>query len=784
MNERVSYIEIDLPVCSLTYGQSPCAAAIGVTGDHKCFNTRKTCQDTANYYEKVETIRFAEPTLAIDPGIIAIPNISSVSYTPSRLALGESIGARSVLNVTFFDHPFPDTGPGGDPYRDDRSYIPYHQGTFWGKFRARQPWLRGRELRWYTGTANQTIGGMEKRTFVIDAVSGPDSSGRVTIKAKDPLTLIDDKRAQAPRLSNGTISNTGGISDSATSLTLQPTGIGNAEYPASGHVAIGGNEIVSFTRSGDVLTITRGQFNTETQEHDEDDRVQLCLEYSGEDPGDIIYDLITEYSNVPASFISLENWNSETSEFLGRVYTALIAEPTPVKDLVNEILEQAGLTVWWDEIGERVELQVLRNVSAGAFVYDDNFMLAGSFQQSDNSGKRVSQVWTYYGQINPLERQNDPKNYRNTLATVSIESETNHGSPAYKTIYSRWMPQFSFSNAERLNELILARYAEPPKTFRFGLLRDSGVPTPSLADGTRVESFILQDAFGDPVITPAQIVQLNSMVARWEVMAEELTAGALDIDDPTTKIVPIAFPGLNFNFRDTYNNIYSEAQSGDTVICEVRAGVIVGSATASQYAWRTGTGWPAGVTLKLRILAGAYIVGKGGDGGSAFVDSNNNTYSSSPGQNGGPGILIETAIEIVNDGIIGGGGGGGGGVALPSSQVTYAIGGGGGAGSEKGTGGQATNLSGFSGTTEEGGEARSRSFSGGGTFNSWTTNITGGAGGDLAQSGTNANIFTLGPGPVAPFGAAKPGGSPGNAVNGDSLATWTTLGDIRGNRVG
>jgi hypothetical protein len=80
--ERQTFVEIDLPVCGLTYGQSPCTAAIGSTAgsfgvnansDRKCYNTRATCQDLANYDEEDRILRLAEATLNLDPNFPAIP---------------------------------------------------------------------------------------------------------------------------------------------------------------------------------------------------------------------------------------------------------------------------------------------------------------------------------------------------------------------------------------------------------------------------------------------------------------------------------------------------------------------------------------------------------------------------------------------------------------------------------------------------------------------------------------------------------------------------------------
>ena len=815
MSERITFVEIELPVCQLTYGESPCEAELGETGDKKCFNSRKTCQDLANYDEGFETLRLAKPSSFLPLGITAVANIQSVNYTPSRLMLGESIGVRSKLTVTCGDHPFPDTGPGGDPYRDERPYDPYHQGTFWGKIKARQPYLRGRILRWYTGGASQNLDQMERRTFVIDRVEGPSTNGQFTIIAKDPLTVTDDKRAQAPVLSRGVLLSP--IDESQTTATLAPAGIGDEEYPASGKVAIGGNEICEFTRSDDTLTLTRGVNNTEAQEHDEDDRVQLCLEYTGEDPGDIISDLLTTYGNTPSSFINIGNWNAETSEFLGRVYTGIIAEPVAVDELINEILQQSAITIWWDEFGEQIRLQVLRDITQGTFVYNDDFIMGGTFGQKDQPEKRVSQVWTYYGQINPLESQDDPKNYRNTLRTVNLLSEANHGSAAIKTIYSRWITQFGRTAVERLNNLIISRYAEPPKLFSFELLRSSGTPLPTLGSGARVESFFNQDDEGIPQQSPVQVVQAKASDSSVKYQVEEVViAEDVELDDPTVKVVPIDSDADNFNLREAYLQIYAEANPGDKIICDVREGIVVSSNSTSSAAWDSGSGWPSDVTLEMIVRDGATIAGRGGRGGQGGSNTFGlNANDGGNGQPGGLGMLIRSSIEITNNGTIGGGGGGGGGGGAANARVAAGTqnrnaasgGGGGGGGGAIGSGGSGGTVldSADDGINGASGNNASRGFRGAGG-ESFTATITinpgsvrasatakggvGGNGGGLGQSGLGAGqaeataTFTSGSGAEDEnIGSPGQGGPPGPAIDGDSLITFIDEGTILGARI-
>ena len=113
------YIEIDIKVCSLSYGVAPCAAAIGVTGDDKCFNTRNQradCQDPLNFAETTKTIRFGLRDASYLPAeILCVPLLDKASVTNAVLKPGESIGERATLSATFFNGRSGDAG--FDPLR-------------------------------------------------------------------------------------------------------------------------------------------------------------------------------------------------------------------------------------------------------------------------------------------------------------------------------------------------------------------------------------------------------------------------------------------------------------------------------------------------------------------------------------------------------------------------------------------------------------------------------------------------------------------------------------------
>ena len=242
---KLTYVEIDLDGCGNVYGSAPCTAAIGVTGPRKCFNSLKTCQDIANFNTAPTTIRFAKPASYLPADIEAIPSIRDIAFTPAQISLGVNLGQRATLTVTFDDHPHSDAGFMADPYRTERGYDPFRRGTFWGKFRARFPYIQGRALRVYRGELGQALQDMDVRYYVMDSFEGPGPDGTFSIVAKDILKLADNDRAQAPALSEGFL--TAGVTDTASFVTLSPANVG-LTYPENGYANIGGSELVRYLR--------------------------------------------------------------------------------------------------------------------------------------------------------------------------------------------------------------------------------------------------------------------------------------------------------------------------------------------------------------------------------------------------------------------------------------------------------------------------------------------------------------------------------------------------------
>jgi hypothetical protein len=769
MSKLLVYVEFDQPFCGNVYGSSPCTAAVGVTGAAKCFNSVLSCQDRVNYVDAPVTLRFAQSGAQYLPSSIeAIPSVTNWSVSPSIISLGEDLGLRAELRVSLKDHPWPDTGPGGDPYVDERSYDPFKQGTYWGKWRARVRFMRGRSIRLIKGHLGQSLDEMETRHFVIEHIDGPNADGSVTIIAKDPLKLADGDRAQCPVASRGYLQAE--ITNSETTATLAPSGIG-VEYPSSGYVAIAGSEICSFTRSGDVLTIVRAQYGTEARAHAAEDSVQLCKEYIGQDAADIIADQFENFAHIDPAYIPITDWQAETAAYSGRVFSTLIAQPTDVAKLVSELIQQAALSIWWDEIERKIRLRTLRPIATDAEIFGPDTMLHGSFRSREQADKRVSQVWLWFGQRNPLKPVDDQENYRSVAVIADADAEADYGVPAIKKIFSRWIAAFGRSSAERTCALILGRYRDPPRRFNFSLF-EAQAANVFAGQGYQVNFWNLQNDEGETEPVPIQITRFAPKAGEVEIEAEEANYTRLDPVDLQNRTITIDTNTTNFNLRMAHDLLYPAPQSGDdfTLTIIVQTGAIVGGSVLGQPSFHVGD-WTGFNAVTISIIVNGRVQGRGGKGGDGHTTNMpiDGGAVGQPGEAGSTAIYSRRAVFVENNGqILGGGGGGGAGGRSTWASNRESGGGGGGQGYIPGSGGVT-----FDGTRNfRASTPGTTDVAGIGGWGANGAKNRGGNGGLAGQPGTAGLSAGADPG--------KAGGAAGLAIDGVSYLTISGPGTITG----
>jgi hypothetical protein len=791
--EPFEYIELLQDFCEQSYSVAPCTATLAI-GGRECYNTRATCQDPANYTLGSLSLLLCKPQVLPSGGGPWLPFLRDVKVTPGQINPGggnrnvQALGGRATISITLDDRPHTDRIV--DPYIDARkaripTYDPLKRGTFFTKWRARNPFYLNRVVRHVSGYLKDgQVVDTITRTFVVTAFSGPSADGTVTMTGKDLLSLLLDRKAQAPRASGGKIDTA--ITDSSGSLTLVPAGIGDEEYPASGFVRVG-SEVMAFTRAGDVLTLTRAQFNTVASGHDADETVQLCLRYDAESPAAILQHLLENYTGIPTANLDLAGWAQEVTDFLPRLYSTIITEPTAVDALVSEMCEQMSFYVWHDERDDLIKIRAVRPASGEEIIdlTQSRHIIEDTLSVTDNPDQMLTRVVVNYAPRDPTKSVDELTNYAATeviVAAGSELSEQNRGVQA-KTINSRWINVGGGAAAVDLAERLLRRYGQIPRTLSFSLdAKDRDV---WVSDFVRISHRLITDDTGESLPINVQVMK-----------ATEAQSGSTFSYTGQTFISeapPVAGEFLllpvsqnNLNLRDLFDSQYSVAPvSGDIIRVRLRNGVIIGSDSTASHALVTGS-WPAGVVLILDIDAGAFIVGRGGAGGrggSVGPSGSTNAF------NGGPAISASTDITINNLGVIGGGGGGGGGGAsgVFSSPVTtrsYGGGGGGGgagtaisAGGPRGTAPVKNGEPGSAGDLDAGGAGgqpgRDTESSRGGA---------GGVGGGLGQPGSaggSRGSSTIG----LNSQSQGNGGAPGNAIEGGSLITWINKGDVRGPEV-
>lgn len=818
----IRLVQIDQPLCSREYGdafQSPsglCTARLGVDGARKCHNTRFTCQDPDNYNPGTLTFQLSRAEPGYHRFGYVIPSIESFAFSAGSINLGgmdrsrSAIGEREVVTIVCEDHLHSDLL--FDKYRLERAsgeaqagspigagYEPYYQGTFWGKWLARNPYHSGYALRIYDGYEDQALSQMRVRNYVIDRIDGP-LNGTVKIVAKDLFNKIEIKKAVAPKASRGELLSS--ITTGSSSFTLDPVGIGNLDYPTSGYVNIG-DEIIQFTRSGDVMTVVaRGALNTTAKAHDAEDLVQLVLQYSNQRAHNIVYDLFTKYtplgdngSPTPTSeFIDKLEWDNNAVS-LTALYTGRIATPTPVLELVAELAEQAGFSVWPDIDDGMVKFKALRAGNSGEELTDGAWIVDGSLSVKEQIEERVSQVWVYYAQINPVESLDEKRNYRSRLVSIDTDAEasTQFGTPQIKEVFSRWIPQFGRGVAEDTADRLLAMFRDPPREVKMRVHADRA-PLLGLAEYVDIATDAIQDVIGEVSSEQHAIIAISRDENEIGVTTRSIKFPSID----DQRNIFIENDDTNINLRTVHDTLFAApvggSPTGETVTFIVEDAVTVGSTSTGLPAMRTGS-WPAGVRLYLTNYG--RIQGKGGAGGSGGAYSGNN------GGTGGDALLVEYATTIDNAlGEIWGGGGGGGGGAGFKAEFNGAPGTdgahGGGAGAPGagytatgGSSGGSVSVGGniiqaFSGSSSSSSSASSAGGAGGGGSGNGSSGGSGGAGGGPGQAGSNGSTYSWSAGfydHVTASGSFGSGGAAGRYINGIALVTWASPGngDLRGN---
>jgi len=430
-----------------------------------CYKTRSTCQYSQAYDAGTKTYRFFDSTNdALDMGLDGYPLLESVSSAPTRLTPGKGIGIRSELSLKLTDQRHHDRGT--DPYVATRTYDPMTQGTFWGKWLARNKYYTGRVVRHYDGfltDAGYDATNFRMRQYIIDKV---DKAKTVTtIKCKDILHKLNTAVAPSPSY----VYLVSGITDSQTTIDIDT--IGDAKFPllrsdgtvqyiepfagslpfyradstasfipltvdneltfyradgsyhpiplVSSEFAIGdtvtvriGSELITGTVAAGQLTgCTRGARGSTAAAHSAGDTVQKCIVFDNVLPTDALTTLFT-YAGIE-SYINTVTWDEQASKWLGLSrLDGVVSAPEKITSIVERACIQGTVYPWWDDFTQKIELLAVAPQAplANLTTYTDELnIIEGSASSEQNMREQVTQVLVWYDKINEAD-DNSAKN--------------------------------------------------------------------------------------------------------------------------------------------------------------------------------------------------------------------------------------------------------------------------------------------------------------------------------------------------------------------------------------
>lgn len=542
--QRIDVIDVTVEGCANVYGVAPCTAT--GTGSQKCFNSWATCQDTANYVAQDKVISFCTPVSVIPDG--CIPFLDSVKGDSGQLDPENSLGKRGQITVNLMDAPHDDTDI--DPYIDERSYSALERGTFWPRFRARFPFYQGRKLEWYQGYYPFTRANAKKRTYIIEDLKGWGRTKGITIVAKDPLKLADDKRAQWPRPSTGVLNTTMTAVSSHSTIDIvtgSPTEYDLEDYETVGVVLIG-SECIQYTGTTAITGGVRltgvsrgpiGQYETVAKEHAINDAVQKCAYFSAMKVPKVFQVLLERGGNVPASYITYATWEAEYDTWLaGFRVTRLICKPEGVTSIIKELIPQSNTWgLWWDNESAQIRYQVVRPLDYDEVIQtlsDDAHIIAGSLIAQDDSDRLLNQLLVQFNQIDPTKDAKDGTNYREGFVALDVGSQSarEHGQVFSNVINGRWHPSSNRPELTSIADRLLQARSAVPIRVEFEVDRkDDSAKT---AQFITLDTSAIADIYGESKPTIVRIIQQDAgadtvkYIAREELMATGFARWAPD----------------------------------------------------------------------------------------------------------------------------------------------------------------------------------------------------------------------------------------------------------------
>jgi len=259
-------------------------------------------------------------------------------------------------------------------------------------------------------------------------------------------------------------------------------------------------------------------------EHKEDSTVQWCWEFIGRRIDFVITDLLRIFSGIDISYINQAEWDIITDYGLaGYRLSALIAEPTSVKDLLQELTQHTVL-LWWDEISGKVGYDTMIYKQNADETYNEtDHIISGSISVADNDKKLFTSIAIYTGHRSPLDSIDDSKSYDKVYINIDGDSALNYDVSSRYDIKSRWLTVNDDAIAREIANRMLIEFKEVRKAIKFSLdAKDSELKT---GDIVKIDTKLVQDEYGNNKILDYRVLEIDRAIGdivRLDCIAKEV----------------------------------------------------------------------------------------------------------------------------------------------------------------------------------------------------------------------------------------------------------------------
>jgi len=623
------------------------------------YGTPKTTDDIRAFTGvDFRTYRYADQQIF---GIDHFPNLGKVTSNTPEIDPGKSIGFRATATATIQDFICNDAYSLPSPY-DDRRIV----GSHFLKLLARNH-VKNRRVRVLRGLdpLNYSESNTTIENYIIDSISFPSENGQVSIKMVDELILAESIKTKLPTISKGVLTT----ATTPTDTTLAFSSTVTDEYgatSATGYIAIE-KEVMSYTvDSSTAMTITRGAFGTEAVRHEVDETMQKCIVFDNVNIIDIITQIITDHTDIPASYIPTADFAAlKTGDLALYNLTRVIYKQTDVKKVLNELIQLAGLSVYVDIVKSQLTIVSIPDFSLPVVTFNESEHIEqGSVKVTQDYKRQITRQSIFWDKSDSSE-SDDTKNYRKSFQVIDgiVEQAADVGTISEpKPLITNWLINSSEDNqlATSFCQRQVNRFSKIPLVIKFDVdQRYIGNVTGGvlwLGSVFAINTSRIVDSGLNNVTTTAQCIKIKPAAkdGQWTVTGLSYTAAT-----PISADLFISEDKIDYLLTDELTT--TEAREYVVVI---NSGVTIGSSLSSLYSFTQGTFF-SGATLKLVVLGrGIGTGGAGGNGGDSGVAGAGCVIDGGSSGGAGGGVFSFSTDATIDNGfgvIFSGGNGGNGG---------------------------------------------------------------------------------------------------------------------------